>query len=224
MAKTYQPIPIERHWPKWKVEIAERLNEINMSMKKASIDAGFGETFVRDALKRDKEPTVSKLQKVRQVIGLDAIERPDMPVSGIEVVGKAQAGAFMDIGLVQDDPDNPTIDAPRNSKYPHARQYALQIVGDSMNKLFEDGSFVVCVNWEDTGLSYKPGMIVHVERHQGPLVEVTIKRLSKEDKGHFILEPVSSNPTHKPIRLDALDGKEIKIRGLVVSTFKDIFY
>lgn len=224
MAKTHQPIEIDPHWPKWKVEIAERLNEINMSMKKASIDAGFGETFVRDALKRDKEPTVSKLQKVRRVIGLDAIERPDVSLVGIEVVGRAQAGAFMDIDLVQDDDDKPTIPAPRDPNFPYARQYALEIVGDSMNKLFEEGSFVICVNWEDSGLRYKAGMCVHVERHQGALIEVTVKRLAKEENGSFFLEPVSSNSAHKPIKLDGFDGKEIQIRGLVTGAWKRISY
>lgn len=224
MAKTYQPIPIEPHWPKWKVEIAERLNEINMSMKKASIDAGFGETFVRDALKRDKEPTVSKLQKVRQVIGLEAIERPDVKLTGIEVVGRAQAGAFMDIDLVQEDDEREIINAPRDPNFPRARQYALEIVGDSMNKLFDEGSFVICVNWDDTGLSKKPGMCVHIERHQGPLVEVTVKRLAREPTGHFILEPVSSNSTHKPIKLDGFEGKEIILKGLVTGSWKKISY
>jgi SOS-response transcriptional repressor LexA len=221
MAKKIEILP---EWPQWKKEIAERLNEIDLSMKVASLEAGLGETFVRDALKRDKEPTFSNLQKVRQVIGLGAVARPDIEVSGLEVIGKAQAGTFLDISVFDDSHDKEIIPAPRNPKFPEARQYALQIIGDSMNKLVDDGSFVICTNWDDTGLQFKPGMSLHVERHQGSLVEVTVKRLALNEKGRFILEPYSTNPTHKAIMLDGDASTEIKVRGLVTGSWKSIPY
>lgn len=221
MSKKIEILP---EWPGWKRAIAERLNDIGMSMKDASIRAGLGETFVRDALKRDKEPTLRNLDKLRQFLGIDNFPAK-VEVAGLVVEGKAQAGAFMDVSLIdhEDDSEKPRINVARDPRYPHASQYALLVIGDSMNKLFDAGSYVTCVSWPDTGLAIAPNMCLHVERHQGSLVEITVKRVGLLD-GKFVLEPVSTNQAHKNIDLDGDDGTEIIVRGLITGSWKPISF
>ena len=221
MAKKIEILP---EWPQWKREIAERLNEIGASMKEVSLKAELGETFVRDALKRDKEPAFTNLQKVRKVIGLEE-RKPILEINGgLLVEGRAQAGAFLDISILDDDHDKEFIPAARDPRFPHAQQYALLIVGDSMNKMFDDGSYVTCVNWADAGLALKPGMCLHVERHQGHLVEVTVKRLSSPRDGRSYLEPCSTNASHKPIEIIEEESSDFIVKGLVIGTWKAITY
>ena len=89
--------------------------------------------------------------------------------------------------------------------------YFLRVRGDSLDK---------------TGL--RTGDIVGVRRHpegnDGDLVvarigqEVTLKRLCRVDSHTIELQPESTNPEHKPIRLDAQtqDNHDVEIVGTVV--------
>jgi SOS-response transcriptional repressor LexA len=219
-----QNLEIPKHWPDWKREIAERLNATGTSMKEASVKAGLGETWVRDALKRDKEPTLKNLTKVKEVLGIrNSIQPTKLRVSYLPVIGRAQAGAFLDVSIVSQDEEFDTIPMAEVPKYAHARQYALLVVGDSMNNLFDDGQYAICANWADLGLKLRPGMCLHIERHEGSLVEVTIKCYQVID-GAPMLVPRSSNPAHKPIPLDIGEDGNIFVKGLVIGAWKSIDY
>lgn len=142
--------------------------------------------------------------------------------SGIEVIGSIQAGNWLDTTLIDDDPNHREfIPVNRDERFPYARQYALEVRGDSMNLEFPEGSFVICVDYGDSGLSMKDGLVVHVERWQHGLREVTLKSLHKEDHG-WRLEPRSSNPVHKSININghSEDGTEVRIRGVVIGDYR----
>jgi SOS-response transcriptional repressor LexA len=217
-------IEIPEEWPAWKKEIAVFLNARGLSMKEASLRANLGETFVRDALKRDKEPAHKNLLKLRTAIGLESAPSI-LEVTGLPIAGKAQAGSYLDVSLVDEIPEEELerIQVARDPRYPHAKQYALLIVGDSMNKKLDDGSYATCVRWAETGLLPQPGMLLHVERRQGHLVEVTVKCLAIRD-GKYFFDPMSTNPLHKPIALDGDAGTEIEIVGLVTGSWKPISF
>lgn len=215
-------VEIPENWPAWKREIAEALNSSDTSMKEASIRAGLGETWVRDALKRDKKPIHQNLLKVKKALGIsDVLSNTPINVDYLQVVGRAQAGAFLDVSIISQDDQFETIPVARNNRFAHARQYALEVVGDSMNKLFDEGSFVTCASWAEIGMAIRPGLCLHVERYQGALVEVTLKCLDAID-GSLMLCPRSTNSAHKPIPLSAIEGGEIRIRGLVIGVWKPI--
>jgi SOS-response transcriptional repressor LexA len=217
-------IEIPENWPAWKKEIATFLNDRGLSMKEASLRANLGETYVRDALKRDKEPTHKNLSKLKAAIGLESAPSI-LEVTGLPVAGKAQAGSYLDVSLIDEIPEEELdrIQVASDPRFPHAKQYALLIVGDSMNKKLDDGSYATCVRWSETGLSQQPGMLLHVERRQGHLVEVTVKCLARRD-GKYFLDPMSTNPAHKPIALDGDGGTEIEIMGLVTGSWKPISF
>lgn len=148
-----------------------------------------------------------------------------VPVNVLRVEGTSQAGTFRDIAIFDDDEtQRETIPVARDGRFPLARQYALRIAGDSMNKLFPDGCFVTCVAWDECGLAMKDGMILHVERHQGHLVETTIKSVRFVAGAPHQLMPMSTNPVHKPIRLEGDENTEILVKGLVTGKWEPVSY
>lgn len=138
---------------------------------------------------------------------------------GMPVMGVIQAGQFRDITLQDQSETRPVIAVARDPRFPHADQYALEVSGDSMDELFADGCYVTCANWADTGMEMRAGLIVHVERNIGSLVETTLKEIQGH-KGHFSLKPRSSNPKHKSIPLANMDGAEVTVRGLVTGKWE----
>lgn len=148
----------------------------------------------------------------------DDLERE---VVGLPVLGISRAGDWLDISIM-DEPDVlPTINVARDPRFPKARQYALRVSGDSMDELFGDGCFVTLVDYAETGLALRPGMIVHVEQHMGgtSLVETTLKQISPDMKA---LLPRSRNPVHKPLRFNGTDATEIVVRGIVTGKYEPI--
>ena len=138
----------------------------------------------------------------------------------LKVVGTAEAGAFRDISLIDEvhESELPTITVVKDTRFQHAQQYALRLVGDSMNLVYPDGCFIACARWSDTGLALGPGMRLHVERYNGPLVETTVKEYVVRD-GVGLLTPRSSNSAHKEIELNGDESTEIVVKGLVIGSF-----
>lgn len=142
---------------------------------------------------------------------------------GMPVLGIIEAGQFRDISLIDQIFDYPVIAVARDERFPNADQYALKVSGDSMDLLFPDGSYVTCVNWADTGMSLRPGLIVHVERTIGSLVETTVKEV--QGTGPFTLMPRSTNQKHKPIALEHHpEEAEVTVRGLVTGKWEPLLF
>lgn len=58
----------------WKDRLRALIAARNTNMKAASIGAGLGETFVRDILKRDRNPSMEHLDKVARFLGSSVFE------------------------------------------------------------------------------------------------------------------------------------------------------
>jgi len=142
------------------------------------------------------------------------------------LAGKVAAGSFREVNEFFD--EEPTkIKAPADMKYPHARQIAFEIEGDSMNKAkppMLEGGYVLCVDFEDleNQVPLRDGMKVVIERTKlgGQLREWSVKEVELyEDRIEF--HPRSDNPRHKPIVVprdfQPDDGTEVKILALVRS-------
>ena len=206
-----------------------RLDIMEMNALQAAKKAGLGESFVRDILRgKTRSPNADNLAKLAAALDttpdwfLGSTDRvpakAQAAVTGLEVVGVIQAGNWLDRSILDDDGDHEIIPVARDPRFPHARQYSLLISGDSMNERYPDGSYVTCVDYFDAGVSLKPGLILHVERHSGPLVEITLKALEMVD-GRFMLVPKSSNPRHVPLSLDGEAGSEIVLKGIVTGNY-----
>lgn len=65
------PVAMDQEWA---TRFRERLKQSGMTMKAASLEAGLGETFVRDMLERRRVPSVDKLLKLARVVGTTVSE------------------------------------------------------------------------------------------------------------------------------------------------------
>lgn len=142
----------------------------------------------------------------------------EIDVAGLPLLGSIQAGHWLELGYAQEEAKVEMVPIIRDPRFPHAKQYALRVVGDSMDLDYPDGSIVTCVDFADSGMSLGEGLIVHVERQRagGQLVEVTLKGIELR-RGKMFLVPHSSNPQWQPIPLDSRDGgTETVAKGIVL--------
>lgn len=142
----------------------------------------------------------------------------EIEVEGLPLLGSIQAGHWIETTDAPDEVRPEMVPVVRDLRFPHAEQYALRVVGDSMDLDYPDGSIVTCVNFAGSGLALEEGMIVHVERQRagGQLIEVTLKAVELR-KNEIILVPHSTNPKWLPFSLKASKGDtEVFARGVVV--------
>lgn len=209
-----------------------RMDMLGLNAYQIAKKAGLGDSFVRDILRgKTRSPNSENLAKLATALDttLDWFlgEHDDSEpltrvksVGGLDVVGKIQAGNWVDRSVIdEDDSQREIIPVARDPRFPTARQYALAVVGDSMDLEYPEGCYVTCVDYWDSGVSLKDGLIIHVERHNGPLVEVTLKAVETIN-GEQVLAPRSSNTKHKPIHLEGDGGTEIVVKGIVTGSYK----
>lgn len=207
-----------------------RMDLLGMNAFETAKKAGLGESFVRDILRgKSKNPGIDKLEKLAGALettvdwftasedGKPARHAP--AVGGLDVIGSIQAGNWVDRSIIEDTYEREIIPVARDPRFPHARQYALEVIGDSMDLEYPEGCYVTCVDYWDSGLSIKDGLRVHVERHNGSLVEMTLKAVETID-GIQMLVPHSSNSKHKPFRVEAESGAEVMVKGVVTGSYR----
>lgn len=213
-----------------------KLDETGINPHEAAKRAGLGDSFVRDILRgRSKNPTADKLEKLAKALGTtldwfvsDKNTKNDISLNvqridldGLMVKGAIQAGTWLDMSVMDDDPDDKEIiPVARDPRFPYAKQYGLRVRGDSMDLEYPDNSYVSVVDFADSGLSVRPGLIVHVERRSGHLVEATLKLIAQSENGRLVLKPRSSNPKHQPIELDGDTSTEIVLCGVVTGSYR----
>ena len=99
---------------------------------------------------------------------------------------------------------------PCPEEYCKEGNFFIKITGDSMNNVLTDGSYALI----DTHVDAQSGDIALVKVNGD---DATVKRIKKMD-GFIILEPDSTNPSHKRRIIDATDqsSPEVRILGRVV--------
>jgi SOS-response transcriptional repressor LexA len=126
----------------------------------------------------------------------------------IPLVGEIRAGAWTEIHGETVEEWVPVF----LPDYQRASLFALRVVGKSMDLLYREGCIVVVVPTAEIGLQV--GDIVVVRRHKNGLVETTLKEITQEPGGAYILQPRSTDPSFPAIPLPphnehADDGAEI---------------
>lgn len=150
--------------------------------------------------------------------------KSEAPASGIPVLGRIKAGAWREIDATIDVPQRSVPVAP-DPKFSHLDHFALLVEGNSMNKVFADGDYVICIDFADSGLSLQDDDLVVAERARRGFIETTVKRV-KFRKGIPELWPESTDDEHQgPIRIT--DGEDpdnyVRVRAFVVAGHKPLF-
>lgn len=177
----------------WKTAIQEAIDNSHWNMKSASLAAGKGDTFVRDALKRDKIPSMDNLIKVFDVLNIDLAygltgdkSRSDhVPLLSLVSAGK----------LTEHSTEKHNGQFIQLNALPSGNYFALEVDGSSMNRIAPHGAIII-VDRKRTALKDKA---FYVFTDQG---EATFKRyLSSPDR----LTPYSTDehesiyPDHTPV-------------------------
>lgn len=129
---------------------------------------------------------------------------------------RVQAGSWLEVDAAIDEVIA-TIPFNRDPAYPANRQqYAVQILGDSMDRIFPDGTYAIVVDAD--GQKPLNNDLVIVRRTQRGLVERTVKRYVETTAGAE-LRPESHDPRHKPLRLEGDADTTIEIEAFVIGRY-----
>jgi transcriptional regulator with XRE-family HTH domain len=164
--------------------------------------------------------------QISTVLGVDVSEvfGQFLPAAaaGLSVIGEVQAGVWRETD-VSDEPKHPPLPLGHDPRYQGKRQFALLVQGESMNKVFAPGTFIVCVAWSEIGRQPREGDIVVVERRRDGMVETTVKRIAIQSR-KLVLMPDSTDPRFQnPIELEgSIERDEIVITALVVGRYEQL--
>ncbi|HHR7780190.1 TPA: LexA family protein [Staphylococcus aureus] len=200
-----------------KPDIKSRRKELNLTLEQVGDLVGVGKSTVRkwetgdiENMKRDKIVKLAKALRVSPsyIMGIED-EKPQLetiPVKKIPVVSKIAAGMpiYTEENLID------YIYFATKNLNSNKEEFGLQVSGDSMDKLFQDGDVVV-VEKDSTVENGQLGVVL-VNGYNG-----TVKRI-RYNNDQIILIPESNNPSHYP----QVYGKddEVKIVGRVVASQK----
>ncbi|PCJ69313.1 MAG: hypothetical protein COA62_11885 [Rhodobiaceae bacterium] len=166
------------------------------------------------------------LNVTREWILYGSDESTEIEPQYLRVLGCAQPGTWLE---EIDQPSDEVIPAVPDPRYRGKSQYALKMVGPSMNSFIKDGSYAFCVDWDDLDIDLATGQFVVVRRCRAGLFETTIKQVEIDGKGSVILTPKSDDPKFRtPLEVDAglevgREDTKVIIAALVVG-HTELFY
>ena len=147
--------------------------------------------------------------------GSDQVKVPATAARGLPVVGTVMAGAFRE-ALEMPESEQERLPVQYDAAYVQAHQFALRVQGPSMNLVYPEGTYVICISAADAD----PRLGDHVvcQRERNGLYEFTLKELASDPKtGKPRLLPRSSDPLYQaPVELK--DGNA-EIIAVVIGSY-----
>ncbi|QCE32774.1 hypothetical protein FAI41_03790 [Acetobacteraceae bacterium] len=113
----------------------------------------------------------------------------------INVIGSVQAGLWREAMELSHE-DRYQIAAHVPEKYKTIPYYGLLVQGESMNRIFPDGSIVIVANFLDLARGPETGDYVIVQRRDpySAAFEATVKAFQQCENGEMLLWPRSTDP------------------------------
>ena len=170
----------------------------------------------------DVRPRHATLTKIATATGkpLQWLESGvDEKIVGLTVVGEVAAGMWKEGHLSFRQYARPVTPHP---DYPADAQRMYKVVGNSLNKLVQDGEFIHCVDVQASGVTPVSGDLVVVRRSEHGRVEYSAKRLIRSN-GEASLRPESDDPDYQEnLEIAGNDDTEIEIIDIVIAKWKPI--
>lgn len=193
--------------------------------KRAGISPTSIYNFLRGSSSSLSSPVLEKLAKAHNVPIARLTGEPELTklsTPEIRVIGIVEAGVWRESPELYIR-DRTSIMVPVPETYrPHA--FGLEVGGASMNLIYPEGSFVICVPIEHVERELRTGDRVVVRRKNGGTYEFTLKELAFDEDGHPWLWPRSSSPKHQqPIEIprEQPEGdEEISILSLIIGSYR----
>jgi repressor LexA len=190
--------------------IDARLGELKLSERKACLKAGLHPDAIR-SIRRGSQPKIDKIDALALALGVPLAVFRDLasrnagappPATSVHdkvpLVGFVQAGYWT--AAYELPPEDhefyspPPLNAPRGAKI-----FALQVRGESMNKIYPDSSILFIASYPDLGLLPNTGdKLVCLRR--SPTTddfEATAKQYELGPDGQHVLWPRSNDPDHQ---------------------------
>lgn len=193
----------------WKTRLSELMAAKGYKPRSLSEAAGLNQTFVRDALERDRVPRLTSLRKlaatlgvpVSQLTGDDEVE--ESSATSVPLISWVSAGSLKTPAAVLDIEDAKTMLA--HDLDPKGDWIALQVEGDSMDRISPPES-IIFVDRKDRRLVTNACYVI-ADAETG---EASYKRFrANPDRW----EPVSTNGALEPVFVKK--GREPRIIGRV---------
>lgn len=230
--------------------IRERLADLKLSARRASIRAGLSPDAVRTILSgASRSPKGSTLQALAVALETDVafLLGGDAPASvsvtkerpvRLAVHGEARAGHWYERDVAQR-PGWGVLNVPELSGYSKTRQFAVIMADDSMSQIFLDGTYLHVIEVSD-GFPYSPAhgdlVLVQASRGGGTIIETSARQVSIEADSNVYLRSRNRdrvrnsahhfagtpNP-HFPNQLRTPDNKDwVAILGQIVRGYIDL--
>lgn len=187
--------------------LAKELEARDLDMKRASTEAALGETFVRDIIRRERDPQLSYIERLARAHGFSLDRLLNLPggekmheQTTVNVIGEVRAGHWRD----PEESDYAMTESalPADPRYPAEAQFDLAVRGTSIDRFAREGELLRCVDVARAGIDVFDDDVVIFEKKRGQLVETTAKRIRR--RGPTIeLWPDSDDPRwQEPLRID----------------------
>ncbi|WP_272915725.1 helix-turn-helix domain-containing protein [Aristophania vespae] len=242
--------------------IESLMHEQGLNKAEVSRRSGVSRVYLTDLFKgKSREPRRSNIIKIAKALGVtvdslyrdenianrsnlnpdkkenrffgDAIPYVPQNIENINVIGAVQAGIFTE-ALEWEYDKRYHIRIPIDDGYSlDFNRYALEVRGESMNRIFPNGSLICVIDFSELGRSPQTGDYVTVMRRDayGAGFETTVKALQIREDGSYCLWPRSTDPSfQQPFIItspesdtdffDPAGAPDIQVKGLVVGTVR----
>jgi repressor LexA len=229
-AMTKQPTTRVREWRKKRGLTLEQLSEAS------DISVSNISRLERGLIPYNEE-TLGKLARALgcapgDLLPGDTSLNDPLPLSRVPVIGYVQAGKWreaMEWGV----DERYSVPVPADPDHPKARRFGLEVRGTSMNRVFPEGTVVICIPTGDYNHGIGDGNFVVVQQRdrQTNEMEATVKQLQIDARGRAWLWPRSDDPEHQqPIELPRnhhehahhAGGAEIAVVAVVTKAVSDL--
>lgn len=212
------------------IQLRRRMEAAGYNQKSLARAAGLNETAVRDILKaRSKSPRIDTLDALARTLRCSvAALRADEVHSGnserverIEVIGALDAGGS-EVSIAWSANFRYVIDVPKDHRYQGVPRFALEVVGRTIERLYEGHAIVICVRLEDLSRGIEQGerVIAEIERPSGEPEIAIMKYIIDRGDQAWLWPQTNEGHQPKPIRLDTQTPIKAKVMALVVGSYR----
>ena len=170
------------------------MKQLKITQKIMADKLGLNQSAVSNILNGSRQVKVHEASLIYKALGLD---RP-ADIQMVPVIGLTNAGNWREAI------HNPGGLVPMPSGRASTRAFAVEVKGDSMDRLVQEGEFVVC-DPDEVQLYNDKVYLIENDEHE------TQVKLYRSNPARF--EPMSSNETHKPL---FVGQHVVKVIGRVV--------
>lgn len=214
--------------------LRELIHERGITARALSKSIGDNPYLIRDILSgKSANPRTDTISRIASQLGVPVselitedehilISAPSAAIRRIRrripILGEVAAGIWKETTPreIRDAEEHLDMDV---RGYETAQLYALRVVGPSMNRVYEPGTYVVVAPAAEAGL--RVGDHVIVERRRNGFVEVTVKELAVDENGEALLWPRSTHPDHQtPVPYEPTGDDATTIVGVVVARYE----